>query len=158
MANLLKWNTRGAWTNAFEAADLQNLANGSSILSTSTVLDNSGGDVFCDLSFRWPTDSFTPSANGYGLDIYLLPILDDASTYPDGDSTSTAANQATGEYWVGRIALSGKATAGHAGMLRRIEVHNGKYKWYCVNNCGVTLPNTTNSVLKYSMYEYTLNG
>lgn len=157
MANLVKWGTAGSWTNAFESADLNGLANDTSILSTSTAVSNGAGDVYADIDFIGVTGTWTPTSNGSGLDIYILPLLSDGSSYPDGDSaSSTAANLAPGALLVGRIVFSGKNIT-HKGILRGIIIPNGTFKFYMVNRCGVAL-SAHNHTSKYRLYGENLNG
>ncbi len=160
MANLLEYSTAGSWTNAFAAADFNALANGSSIISSATAVANGAGSILADLSFIMVTSTMSPTAaGGAGLDFYLLPLLHDGTTYPDGESTATAANQATGTYFVGRMVLRGKATSTQAGALRGIVVPNGTFKWYVINSTGAALPSSaSNMTCQYRLYGYDLNA
>lgn len=158
MTALLKWSTASAWTDAFAAANFNALASASSIISTATVVSNGAGDIFADLSFIMVTSTMSPTAGG-GLDFYLLPLLHDGSTYPDGESTATAANQATATYFVGRMLFRAKATSTQNGMLRGIVIPNGTFKWYVINNTGAVLPSSaTNMTCQYRTYGENLNG
>lgn len=154
MANTQLWTSPSSWANAFETADLASLANGSTIISTSTVVSNGSGlHLFADISIRLA--SISPSAGGY-LAIWLLALLDDGSTYQDGESTATAANQAAHNNAT-IIPLRSKASSTQNQMARRIVVPPGTFKWYLLNQSGVTLSASTN-VAKYQLYDINLNG
>lgn len=158
MANVTNWSTAGAWTDAFAAANFNALADGSSIISSATAVANGAGQLMADLSFVMVTSTMSPTAGG-GLDFYLLPLLHDASSYPDGESTATAANQATATYFVGRLLLRAKAASTQSGMLRGIVVPNGTFKWYIINKSGAALPSSsTNMTCQYRLYSENLNG
>lgn len=160
MTSNLNWQTAGSWTNAFSAADFNALANGSSIVSSASVVSNGAGPILADISFIMVTSTMSPTAaGGAGLDFYILPQLHDGSTYADGAGTATAANQATATYFVGRMVLRGTATSTQNGMLRGIVVPNGTFKWYMVNNAGAALPpSSTNMTCQYRLYGYNLNA
>lgn len=152
MATTASWSTAGAWTNAFSAADFNALASNSSIISSATAVSNAGGPMLADLSFIMVTSTMSPNAGG-GLDFYLLPLLHDGTTYPDGESTATAINQATATYFVGRMLLRSKATSTQNGMLRGIVIPNGTFKWYVINSTSVALPSSaSNMTAQYRTY------
>lgn len=158
MAALLKHSgvlTASGWSDAFGASDLDSLANGSSVISTATILDNSSDlNLFLWLSFR--LGAISPSSGGY-LEFYLLPELDDGSTVADGDSTATAADQPTATYRVATAILRAKASSTQNGRVGPIEVPPGKYKIGVINRSGVALAASSNN-FKYKTTTLNLNG
>lgn len=156
MTSLLKWNTAGAWTDAFPTASVSAVANVNGVLSTSTVVANGAGDIMADLSFINGASVTPTAAAGAALDFYLLPLLHDGTTYAGPTSTSaTTTSWPSATYFVGRMVF--QAIAGvHAGMIRGIVIPNGTFKWYFVNNTGATT--ATSSTCQYRTYGYNLNG
>lgn len=148
-----KWLARSSWTDAFAASNFNALANGAGVLSTATALDNGTNlHFYADLSFRMVTSSMSPTAGAH-LAFYLLPLLDDGSTYPDSTNTATAGDQPGITYYVGSMALRTTAGAVQNGMIRGILIPPGTAKWYVVNRSGVALPSSsTNMTCKMSTY------
>ncbi len=158
MAGLTRWDSATAWADAFASADFNALANNGGILSTATEINNAAGRPFMDLSFRMVTSTISPTTGG-GLDFYLLPLLDDGTSYPDNENTTTAANLPAALYAVGRMMFRTKATSTQAGMLRGISAPNGTFKLYVVNRTGVVLPSSSvNMTCKYRLYGVNLDG
>lgn len=148
-----KWLARSSWADAFASANFNNLANGAGVLSTATAVDNTTNlHFYADLSFRMVTSTMTPVSGGH-LAFYLLPLLDDGTTYPDNANGGTTGDQPGITYYVGSIALRTTSGATQNGMLRGIVIPPGVFKWYMVNRSGVSLPaSSTNMTCKYSTY------
>ena len=97
MASRTAWtggllNSGLAWTAFFNAADLNSMANGSSVLSSVTAIANGTSlDQFFDVSFQLTIASSTIAA-GANLVMWLFPLMEDGSTY--GDNSLVAGTQA----------------------------------------------------------------
>jgi hypothetical protein len=97
MTNRTAWtggllNTGLAWTAFFNAADLNSMANGSSVLSgVSAITNGTSLDQFFDVSFQLTIASNTIAA-GANLAMWLFPLMEDGTTF--GDASLTAGTQA----------------------------------------------------------------
>jgi hypothetical protein len=148
-----KWLARSSWANAFQPQDFNALANGAGILSTATAIDNTTNlHFYADLSFRMVTSTMTPTAGGH-LAFYLLPLLDDGTTYPDSANTATAGDQPAITYYAGSMALRTTSGAVQNGMLQGLRIPPGVFKFYVINRAGVALPSSlVNMTCKYATY------
>lgn len=154
MANTVLWTSPVSYANAFESGDLNSLANGSTIISTSTVVSNGTGlYLFADVSFR--LGSISP-ISGANLTLWLLNLLDDGSTYQDGESTATAANQPAHNP-AAIIPLRTKASSTQNQIARRILIPPGTFKFCLLNNSGVSLASSGNTAT-YQTYALNNNG
>jgi hypothetical protein len=148
----LQWLTPVAFADAFLQADLNGttVVNGYGVLSTATAVANGTGRyLYADVSFRLA--SMTPTAGGY-LSLYLLPLLDDGTTYADGTSSATATAQPSITHNVGNLALRAVASTQN-GMIRGIVVPPGTFKWYLINKSGAALATgATSNTAKYRIY------
>lgn len=144
------WSTPSSWADAILASTLSAIANNSGVLSTATVVGNGAGlALYADLSVRLA--SFTPTTGGH-LAFYILPLLDDASTYADGTTSATATAQPSVTHFAGSLALRPVASA-QAGYVTRILLPPADFKWYVINRAGATLATTTtNNIIKYRTY------
>src|ERR1700745_4260876 len=93
------------WTACFAAADINSLANGSSVLSNQGDITNQTAlDMFADLSIN--LGSVTTVAPNT-IAIYLYALNQDGTTY--GDNLFTAGTQSaslpSASYWVGDIVV-----------------------------------------------------
>lgn len=89
MASRTAWapgllNAGVGWTAFFNAADLNSLANGSSVLSSVAAITNGTSfDQFFDVSFKLTIASSTIAA-GATLNFWLFKLQADGTTYGDG--------------------------------------------------------------------------
>jgi len=152
------FTARSSWANAFEPANFNALANGAGKLSTSTAVNNgTNRHFYADLSFRMVTSTMSPTAGAH-LAFYLLPLLDDGTTYPDNEDTAVAANQPAITYFVGSIAFRTKASSTQNGFLRGLIIPPGTFKFYVINKTGAALPSSaTNMTCKYATYSEETN-
>ena len=107
------------WQTAFNAADLNSLANGSAILSSVADIANHGaGDLYADLSFQ--LGSIVAASPNY-LGVFVFPLNSDGSTY--GDNQLVAGTQAgkvpSAAYWGGNLMFP-LGTATVKGTVTRI--------------------------------------
>ncbi len=135
-----------SWTAAFagtSGADLNSLANGSSILSSVTISNGSVGDIYADLSIA--IGSLTAAAPNY-IGAYVYPLNEDGSTY--GDSQLTAGTQAAklpgGIYWARNFPFP-TGTAAITGTILRITIPFGTFKFCLYNQSGASFPSSGNS-------------
>jgi hypothetical protein len=117
-------------------------------------------DMFAEISLRLTVASFTPSSGSY-LGIYVVPLLDDGSTYGDGTLTSGSTITRAPPYpLAGIVPLeSSAAITVMAGFIPRIELPPNKFRFALFNNSGVSLSGTAgNNIVKYRTYDMNLNA
>ncbi len=158
MANLQKWGDLSSWTDgAFNSSssdlNIGSFVTGYGVLG-SGVISNSGLDLYMDVSFQ--CTSISPGTNPF-FALYLLPVFNDGSTYADGATGSTAANQPTASFLVGTVTLRTEASVAQNVMFRGIVIPPGSFKLYFLNMSGVTMP-ATGTVCKYRTYAENNNG
>jgi hypothetical protein len=123
---------------------MNSLANGSSIMSSITAIDNSSSlDIFSDWSFE--LGSIVAAAPNY-IGLFLYPLNSDGSTY--GDNQLTAGTQAakvpSPSYWVANITFpTGTATV--KGTARGIVLPPGIFLPVLYNQAGVGLASSANT-------------
>lgn len=160
MSNLQKWSPAGpSFVDIFGTSsgdlNISSFVQGTGILGSSVIDNSSNGNLYCDISYQ--CTSISPSGVPT-LGFYLLPQLSDGTTYADGDSATTVvANQPTMTHWLGTMFLRLKASSTQNAMLRNLLIPPGLWKFYFVNNSGVTLP-STGTVCKARFYAETNNG
>ena len=139
------------WATLFNAADLNSLANGSSVMSSITPIANGGSilDVFSDWSVQ--LGSITAAAPNY-LGLYLYPLNSDGSTY--GDNQFVAGTQAakvpSANYWVQNIGFPTGAAA-IKGTASRIIMLPGTWLPVLYNQAGAAIASSGN-VGQYRTY------
>ena len=139
------WNAALTYAAQFNAgADLNSLAAGSCAVS-STVYDNTA-NLYTD---AWVSCSLPTIATGTGapsLDLYLLPLNQDGTTYGDGTASGTVAPSVT--YYVGSITWQPSLASGT--QVGSIQLPTGmpptKFKLAVVNNIGNALASSGNVV------------
>jgi hypothetical protein len=143
-----KWtpgSLQSTWGACFAGADLNSLASASSVLSSLADIDNSSAlDMFADISIS--LGSITPAAPNF-VGVYLYPVNQDGTSY--GDGLFTGGTQSTGvpspSYFVGSIVLTTTAKV-QVGMLERIVLPPGKFRWLVQNNAGVAFASSSNTI------------
>lgn len=106
-------------------------------------VDNSTNKyVYADLRLVLASAAFTGGDSG--LECYLIPSVD-GTNYPTWTGNSTADEQENTAFFVGFIPFTG-TTAAQAGILRDVNLPNGKYKWGFRNRGNVTLASSGNTV------------
>lgn len=142
------------WTAAFNAADLQSLAYGSSSLSTIAAFDNSSiGDEFGAVDFICTT--LTIAAPGY-MALYLLPADSGGTVFGDG-VTGVQTAPPPPQYLVrnGIMRFRTGSTV-PIGVIQGIELPRSKFKfsWYnlTTGGGGAALPSSgvTSSFISYN--------
>jgi hypothetical protein len=136
------------WTAAFTASTLDSIVNGNAILSDVQINNASALDTFCDLSIAF--GSITWAAPNY-VGVYLYPLNQDGSTYGDDRFGTSAAGPPGANYWVGNISCATGAAA-NEGMIQRIVMPPGAFKFVIYNQTGATLAASGANSAKYRTY------
>jgi hypothetical protein len=136
------------WTNAFTASTLNSIVNGNAIASDLTIDNSSALDVFCDFSIAF--GSITWAAPNY-IGVYLYPLNQDGSSFGDDRFGSSAAGPPSAQYWVGNISCATGAAA-NEGMVSRIIMPPGQFKFVIYNQSGATLAGSAGNTAKYRTY------
>jgi hypothetical protein len=133
------------WTNCFQAADINSLASGSSVLSSSgDIANDTALDIFCDLSCS--LGSITPVAPN-NLSVFLYPLNQDGTTYGDNQlvAGTQAAKTPSPSQWVGNLVFPLVAQV-QTGQLNRIILPPGKFRFCVQNNIGVVVASSANTI------------
>jgi hypothetical protein len=130
------------WGNAFTGSTLNSIASGNAILSDISITNGTGLDIFADLSINLASAAFV-APNFIG--VYLYP-LNDASAYGDGRFGTSAAGPPPSNYSVGNIGIVA-ATQAQTGVLSRIILPPGAFKFVLYNQGGVALAASANTCL-----------
>lgn len=138
------------WTACFAAADINSLANASSVLSNQGDITNQTAlDIFADISFS--LGSVTTVAPNK-LDFFIYPLNQDGSTY--GDNQLTAGSQAavtpSSSLWVATF-ICPVGTQALDGICTGLIIPPGTFRFALQNNAGVTLAASSNTI-KYRTY------
>ena len=151
------------WSIAASGTDLTNLSSGNSVMSTVADITNGTSlDIYADISARF-TIASTAIGAGAHLDVYLVPLLDDAVTYGDGLFTSGGAGtQVTGvpAYApIGIMQIRNATLTLMAGFVQGIIIPPGSFRFALANQTGTaTSSAATNCALKYRTYNLQLNN
>lgn len=146
------------WRNLFETTDFStshaggNMQTGDYVLSTSTVIANGTDlDRYMDISLRVSIASSTIAA-GANFSFWIYDLLDDGTTYGDGQHTAgTADTKAPGFSPVATIGFYAAASQTTlTGSARGIIIPPGSFKMLMLNNCGFTI--TGGNICKYRTY------
>lgn len=147
------------WTTLVNSADLASMATAKTVLSSATAIANQTQlDQFMDVSLRCAIASSTVAA-GANFALWLYALLDDGSTYGDGQLaagtpatlTPTFAPVATFPL----VAAAAQTTL--VGFAQGIIIPPGTFLAAVQNNSGFTLTAGTQTV-KYRTYNQNLNS
>lgn len=145
MVSTEKWNGviggSSGWNALFGTEINTALANGSTIMGSSAIVNDTDADIFFDIS--WISGaSTTITAAGY-LAFWLLPLLHDGTTYADGRwSTSATAGQPGGNYWLDNMQFTVVSAGVLSGCLLRLVMPKGTWKPAVTNLTTVALAST----------------
>jgi hypothetical protein len=134
------------WGSAF-GTEINSLASGNAVISSVSVTNGTALDIFADVSFVAGATITTVAPNFLG--VYLYPLNEDGTTYGDGSFGSSAAGPPPANYWVGNINVS-VGTITVAGMVSRIILPPGTFKFLLYNQAGATL--ASSNTCKYRTY------
>jgi hypothetical protein len=143
MANKIKWDTPAAYDAALSTG-LNSLASGSS--ASSSAIAN-GTDLYPLMDVSITLASLTPGTGGY-VEVHVLPLLDNGTSYPDVFSG--------GPTMVGAFQLLSGASAKN-GMLTGIQIPPGDFKLALLNVAGASLASSGNTV-KSRRYDINANA
>lgn len=153
------------WTTAISGNDMTasgvtGLANGSSVVASATITNQTAQDIFADLSVRCQIASSTIAA-GANLAFWLYALLDDGSTYGDGQFTAGTAAAKTPTFSpIGVVPLvAAAAQTLLIGFVQGIIIPPGSFKFAVQNNSGFSFTSTAaqQNVL-YRTYNTNLNN
>lgn len=109
----------------------------------SDEIDNSSNKyAYVDLELVLGSAAFTGADSG--IEVYLVPTVD-GTNYPSWLGNSTSDAPQNNGFFVGFIPTTG-ATAAQRGVLRKIELPAGKYKWGIRSRANVTLASSGNTL------------
>jgi len=109
----------------------------------SDEIDNSTNKyVFVDLELVLGSAAFTGTDSG--IEVYIVPSID-GTNYPTWTGNGTSDEQENNPYYVGFIPTTG-TTAAQRGVLMRVRLPNGKYKYGIRNRGNVTLASSGNTL------------
>lgn len=152
-------NTGLGWTTFFNSADLASCPNASSVLSSITAITNGTSlDMYIDVSVRLVIASSTVAA-GANIGLWLYPLLDDGSTYGDGQFTAgTQAAKTPSPFAWATIPLYAAATQTNLiGYACRLVIPPGTFLPCAQNNSGFTLTSGTQTI-KYRSYNIRIDN
>jgi hypothetical protein len=163
MANRTSWTAGNGvgltWTEAIKTADLASLPHGDAVLSSDADIANGTQlDMVADVSVRLAISSATPAAGDF-IGIYLVPLLDDGSTYGDGSYVGGTQKALQPPYPpVGVVPLqSTNAATVLSGMVQGIVIPPGSFRFLLyLGTASINLSSGTQTV-KYRTYNINLN-
>lgn len=163
MTNRTAWTAgNGAglsWATAINSSDMASMVNGSSVLSTvADIANGTALDQYMDLSVRCAIASSTIAA-GANLALWLFLLLDDGSTYGDGQfSAGTQAAKTPTFPPIAAIPLVAAASQTTlVGYATGLLIPPGSFRLALQNNSGFALTSGTQTV-KYRTYNTNLNN
>lgn len=163
MANRTSWvagNGVGlTWTTGINSADLASMATAKTVLSSvADIANGTNLDQFMDVSVRCAIASSTIVA-GANLALWLYPLLDDGSTYGDGQLTAGTPATLTPTFapcGVIPLIVAG-SQVNLVGAVTGILLPPGSFRLALQNNSGFSLTAGTQTV-KYRTYNQNLNA
>lgn len=147
------------WTTLVNSADLASMANGSSVVSSvADIANQTNLDQFMDVSLRCAIASSTIVA-GANFALWLYALLDDGSTYGDGQFTNGTAAAKTPTFAPVAIfpLVAAAAQTTLVGFASGIIIPPGSFRAAIQNNSGFALTAGTQTV-KYRTYNQNLNA
>lgn len=163
MANRTAWvaglGVGFTWTTLINSADLASMANGSSVVSSvADIANQTSLDQFMDVSVRCAIASSTTVA-GANFALWLYALLDDGTTYGDGQFTNGTQAAKTPTFAPVAIfpLVAAAAQTTLVGFASGIIIPPGSFRAALQNNSGFTLTSGTQTV-KYRTYNQNLNA
>lgn len=168
MANKTSW-VAGAgvgftWTQAIASSQMVSMANGSTVLDTTDITNQTDLDIFCDVSISLVIASSTIVA-GADIAIFLAMLNQDGTTYGDNKIVTTAGGSAITPSYPPIVAIPCFAAAAQTTIIGNswsagsspLVIPPGTFRWALQNNSGFTLTAGTQTV-KYRLYNTNLNA
>jgi len=149
------------WTTAINSADMANMANGQTVLSSvADIANQTSQDMYADISYLLTIASSTIAA-GSTFSFYLYMLNQDGSHYGDNQLTAGTATSLTpalapscGPFV---SSIPAVATTTMYGTITGILIPPGSFRFAMQNNCGFSLTAGTQTV-KYRTYNINLNS
>lgn len=147
------------WTTAINSSDLVSMANGKTVLSSvADIANGTNLDMFMDVSVRCAIASNT-IALGANLALWLFDLLDDGSTYGDGQFTAGTSATLTPTFppcaLIPLVVAASQTTL--VGFANGIQLPPGSFRLALQNNSGFAFTAGTQTV-KYRTYNINLNN
>jgi hypothetical protein len=164
MTNRTAWtggnlNSGLGWTTVINSADMASMATGKTVLSSvSDITNGTSLDQFMDISVRCAIASSTIVA-GANFALWIYDLLDDGSTYGDGQFTAGSPASLTPTFppcaVIPLVAAASQTTL--VGYANAIVIPPGSFRLAIQNNSGFTLTSGTQTV-KFRSYNIQLNN
>ena len=157
MANIIKLSAGLGWTSAgFTASDFNSRANGSFVLATSTIDNSTNLDLEAEFSGQWEVGGTTTAASY--LQLWLMPLNRDGSTW--GDGTPTGTNLPGAQYCVASGGVRVGITSGNAVFFtfRSIRLPRGTFRWGLSNHMGAALDASASFAGEFQTTNLNTNG
>jgi hypothetical protein len=157
IAKLAYGSTGSTWTTGgFTASDFNSRANGSVVVAATAIDQDTSLDLDGEFSFSVEVGGTTTATSR--LDLYILPLNQDGTTYGDGVATGTTAP--AGSYWVASCIVRPGVTSGNAvvGTFPRYPLPGADFKYAIVNNLGAALDSTATWTGSHRTLTRNLNG
>lgn len=140
----------------FTAADFNSLATANCVVASSAIANNSSLDLYSDVSFVATVGGTTLVTSR--LDLYILPLNQDGTTYGDGTASGSAVPSAS--YQVASVGVKSGITTGNAvtGTFRGIVMPPGSFKFVVANQLGIALNSSAAVTMSYRTYNENLNA
>lgn len=145
-----KWvaGATAGWASAF-GTEINSITNGNSVLSSVSITNGTGLDMFADFSVTAGGTITTAAPNFLWLG--LMPLNQDGTVYGDGVNTTTAAAYVPpATYWVGNIMVRAAASTIVQGTISRIILPPGTFSFVAYSQLGATAHATM--TCKYRTY------
>jgi hypothetical protein len=147
------------WATAINSADMASMVTGNTVLSTVADIANGGAlDQLMDVSVRCAIASNT-IVGGANLALWIYMLLDDGSTYGDGQlvagtqATKTPVFPSCGN--ISLVAAAAQTTL--VGICTGVIIRPGSFRLALQNNSGFSFTSGTQTV-KYRTYNIQLNN
>lgn len=154
MANTAIWNAALSYSTAL-STELNSLASGSFALASTATDNTTALDTDGWISVKLPSAS--TGTGSPTLDVYLLPLNGDGTTYGDGTASGTSAPSAA--YYIGSITfLQSLSSVTLTGSIKiPTDIPPTTFKLGVVNNTGNALAASGNLVY-FASDKLNLNG
>jgi hypothetical protein len=163
MANRTAWiagNGVGlSWATAINSADMASMVNGRTVLSSvADIANGTNLDQFMDISAGLLIASSTIAA-GANLAFWIYALLDNGTTYGDGQLTAGTQTATTPTFPPSGIMplVAAASQTNLYGFVQGVIIPPGSFRLAIQNNSGFALTSGTQTV-RYRTYNQNLNG
>jgi hypothetical protein len=118
------------------ASLLNSMANGAAVMDSTDVTNGTGLDIYADFSIQMgPVTTVAPAQ----MAVFIYPLNGDGATYGDGQiNTTSAAHTPAPQLYVGNIQFPVAAALSGVGMIERIVLPPGTFRWVVQCQLGAT--------------------